>query len=141
VSSLKIVACFKAVPDEKDLVVNSDNTISFDRAEWKVGQYDLNAVEAGVQLAEELGNSEIVVLTVGGTRINNSKLKKAILSRGANQMYGVCEETLESIDSYATAQILAAAIRKIGDVDLVLCGEGSGDLYSQQVGAILGHYL
>jgi len=138
---LKIVACFKAVPEEKDITINSDNRLSFDRAEWKVGLYDLNAVEAGVRLTEDMGEGEISVLTAGGSKINNSKLKKAILARGASQLYGVCDDSLESIDSYATAQILSAALKQIGDVDLVLCGEGSGDVYSQQVGPALGQLL
>lgn len=56
-------------------------------------------------------------------------------------MYGVCDDYLEAIDCFATASILASAIKKIGAVDLVLCGEGSGDFYSQQVGPILGHLL
>ncbi len=138
---MKIVACVKVVPEEQDIVIESDNTLSFEKAELKVGQYDLNAVEAGVQLEEANGDSETIILTMGTSNLKNSKLQKAILSRGASQMFGVMVDSLESVDSYATAKNLAAAIRKIGNVDLVLCGEGSGDIYSQQVGPILGQLL
>jgi len=138
---MKIVACIKAVPEEQDIVVKSDYSLSFERAELKVGQYDLNAVEAGVQLGEAIGDSETIIATVGTTKLKNSKLQKSMLSRGASQLFAVVDDSLESVDSYATAKNLAAVIKQIGDVDLVLCGEGSSDIYSQQVGAMLGQLL
>jgi electron transfer flavoprotein beta subunit len=64
-----------------------------------------------------------------------------MLSRGAGQLAAVIDDSLEAANSFATASNLAAAIKKIGDVDLVLCGEGSGDIYSQQVGPLLGQLL
>ncbi|MEM5817941.1 MAG: electron transfer flavoprotein, partial [Desulfitobacterium hafniense] len=49
---MNIIACYKIVPEEQDIVVEKDRSLSFARAEWKIGQYDLNAVEAGVEIAE-----------------------------------------------------------------------------------------
>lgn len=137
---MNIISCFKLVPEEQDIVVRSDNTLSFERAEWKISLYDLNAIEAGVKLSEETGNVS-VVLTIGGKAVENSKLKKAALARGPAELYAVMDEGLETADSYATAEVLATAIKKIGNVSIVLCGEGSGDLYAQQVGPVLGHML
>lgn len=139
---MKTVACVKAVPEEQDISVKPDHTLDFGKAELKVGQYDLNAVEAAVQLQEATGGEEPLIITVGTTKgLKNTKLQKAMLSRGAGALFGVADDALDAIDSYATAQNLAAAITKIGAVDLVLCGEGSGDIYSQQVGPILGQLL
>jgi len=138
---MKVVVCVKAVPEEKDIQVRPDHTLSFDKAELKIGQYDLNAVEAAVVLQESSGGAEPIILTVGTVGLKNSKLQKAILSRGAGQLAAVVDESLDTADSYATASNLAAAVQKIGDVDLVLCGEGSGDIYSQQVGPLLGQLL
>jgi electron transfer flavoprotein beta subunit len=133
---LKTIVCYKAVPEEQDIVINSDHTLSFDRAEYKIGLYDLNAVEAGVQLG---GN--VIGLSVGGEIVDSSKMKKSILSRGVDEMYGVVDNSLTDTDSFAIASVLKAAIEKIGGVDLVLCGEGSGDVYAQQVGPALGQLL
>ena len=139
---MKIVACIKAVPEEQDITVKPDGTLDLSKAELKVGQYDLNAVEAAVQIKEATGGEEPIIVTVGTAHgLKNTKLQKAMLSRGAGALFGVAEDTLDTIDSYATARNLAAAINKIGGVDLVLCGEGSGDIYSQQVGPILGQLL
>lgn len=136
VTKLKIVVCYKAVPEEQDILVNADHTLSFERSEYKIGVYDLNAVEAGVKLG-----GTVIGLTVGGEIVDNSKMKKSILSRGVNEMYGVMDNSLADMDSFSVASVLKAAIEKIGDVDLVLCGEGSGDVYSQQVGPVLGQLL
>ena len=139
---MKTLVCYKLVPEEEEIEVKRDRTLGLTKAQWKIGQYDLNAVEAGMKVKEESGGKgDIVVLTVGGEMVDNSKLKKAILSRGPAQMYGIRDEALTTADSYTTASVLKAGIEKIGDVDLVLCGEGSGDIYAQQVGAVLGALL
>lgn len=139
---MKIIACVKAVPEEQDIAVRSDHTLDLSKAELKVGQYDLNAVEAAVQLQEATSGAEPTVVTMGTLKgLKNSKLQKAMLSRGAGELFCIADDSLDAIDSFATAKNLATAISKIGGVDLVLCGEGSGDIYAQQVGPILGQLL
>lgn len=137
---MRVISCCKAVPEEQDLVVTKDRQISFEKAEWKFGQYDLNAVEAGKQLVETAGG-HLSGLSVGGNILNNTKLRKDILSRGLDDLYVVMDETLEQADTYQSARVLEAAIKNIGEFDLVLCGAGSSDRYSQQVGNQLGELL
>jgi electron transfer flavoprotein beta subunit len=50
-------------------------------------------------------------------------------------------EELADADTALTARVLAAAIRQMPGIDLVLCGEGSADLYFQQVGLQVGERL
>ena len=69
---MDVVVCYKIVPEEQDIKVLDDQTLSFDKAELKIGQYDLNAVEAGVQLVDSEGG-KISALTVG-TSQNKRKL-------------------------------------------------------------------
>ncbi|NLI91328.1 MAG: electron transfer flavoprotein [Peptococcaceae bacterium] len=137
---MRVISCCKAVPEEQDIVVAKDRQISFEKAEWKFGQYDLNAVEAGKQLVEAAGG-QLSGLCAGGNILDNSKMKKDILSRGLDDLYLVIDESLEQADTYQSARVLEAAIKKIGDFDLVLCGAGSSDLYAQQVGNQLGELL
>ncbi|NLF34856.1 MAG: putative electron transfer flavoprotein FixA [Clostridiales bacterium] len=138
---MKIVVCYKNVPDEQDIAVKADRTLDFSGAVWKIGQYDLNAIEAGTVLATATGDSEVIVLTAGGAVVDNSKQKKAVLSRGGARVIGVMDEALAATDTLTTATVLKAAIEKIGGVDLVLFGEGSGDLYAQQTGTVTGSLL
>ncbi|WP_019240268.1 MULTISPECIES: electron transfer flavoprotein [Bacillus] len=137
---MDVVVCYKIVPEEQDIKVLDDQTLSFDKAELKIGQYDLNAVEAGVQLVESEGG-KISALTVGTSQVENTKLKKAILSRGPQELYLVSDDSFEKADTYLTAKTLAAAVKKMDHVDLILCGEGSSDVYAQQVGVQLGEML
>lgn len=137
---MKIVACYKCVPEEEQISIRSDHTLDFSKAESKIGQYDLNAVEAGMQLKESNGG-EMLVLTAGDSVVENSKLRKGILAHGPERLYGIRDDELKMADSLTTAKELEAGIEKIGGVDLVLCGEGSGDIYAQQVGSVLGALL
>lgn len=137
---MNIITCYKIVPEEQDIIVKSDRTLSFERAEWKIGQYDLNAVEAGMELAAATEGS-VSALSIGGKQLENSKLRKNILSRGPKDLFLVSDDALADADTYQTASVLAAAIKKMDSFDLVLCGEGSSDLYAQQVGPQLGQIL
>lgn len=137
---MEIVTCYKIVPEEQDIIVNKDRSLSLEKAEWKIGQYDLHAVEAGMQIAQATGG-KVVALSIGDKQLENSKLKKGILSRGPEELYTVVDDCLTGADTYQTASVLAAAITKKGHFDLVLCGEGSSDLNAQQVGSQLGEML
>lgn len=137
---MNIVVCVKLAPDAGDIEVRGDGTISLERAEWAIGGFDLQAIEAGVRLAEGSGG-KVTALSAGPRQINNSKLKKDILSRGPDELVMVVDDRLANADTAATATVLAAAIGKLGQVDLVLCGEGSADLYFQQVGLQVGERL
>lgn len=137
---MNVIACYKIVPDEQSIGVAADRSLNLDKAELVIGTYDLNAVEAGAQLVEALGG-ELTALTVGTAEVENSKLKKAVLSRGPAKAVTVNDPAMAGADSFATAAALAEAVKKIGKYDLVICGEGSSDLYAQQVGVQLGERL
>lgn len=137
---MNIVVCYKIVPDEQDVAVQADRTLSFERAALKIGDYDLNAVEAGAQLAA-VHEATLVSLTAGGDAVEDTKLKKAVLARGPHENVAVKDPSLPEAGSSKTARVLAAALKQLGGVDLVLCGEGSADLYAQQVGVQLGELL
>lgn len=135
---MKIITCFKLVPEEQDIVVTPDHALSFDNAAAKISQFDLNAIEAATQLASD--DDEIAALTVGGSLLQNSKVRKDVLSRGPDSLFMLQDAQLEHSLPKETAQALAAAAEKMG-FDLMLFGEGSGDLYAQQVGLLVGEIL
>lgn len=135
---MKIVVCFKIIHDENELVVRQDRTVDDSKAGYVISAYDCNAVEAAMRLAAEIENGSVVALTAGGERVENGKMKKAILSRGPEAMYAVKNESLDGADSFDTAMALKCGLEEIGGADLVICGEGSGDVYNQQVGNMLG---
>lgn len=135
---MKLITCFKLVPEEQDIVVTPERSLNFDRADAKISQFDLNAIEAATQLSAEC--DEIVALTVGGSLLQNSKVRKDVLSRGPDSLFMVQDPQLEHSLPRDTAQALACAAKNI-EFDLMLFGEGSGDIYAQQVGLLVGELL
>ena len=98
-----------------------------------VSAYDLNAIEAAAQLAAANEGSNVVAVTVGGADIDDSKLKKNVLARGVDELYMTADDACKGLDARATAVALAELVSKVGDFDVVLCGDGSADNYAQQV--------
>jgi electron transfer flavoprotein beta subunit len=137
---MNIITCYKLVPEEQDITVKTDGTLDISKAEPKISQFDLNAVEAAVELKALIGDTSITALSVGGAALENAKARKDILSRGPDELLIVCDPALTHIPPYYTADILAAAA-KSKTFDLIICGDGSSDLYSQQVGILLGEAL
>lgn len=135
-----IVACYKWVLDEQDIRINPGNlSLDISRAKSKISDYDRNAIEEAVLLADKHGGS-VTALTFGIGAVKQS-LKDA-LSRGPEKVFWVSDDAADKADAYVTANVLAAALKKIGSYDIIICGEGSADTYSQQVGpriaALLG---
>ncbi|MBY6276044.1 electron transfer flavoprotein subunit beta/FixA family protein [Symbiobacterium thermophilum] len=136
---MKALVCYKWVKDEADIVVDPVNkTLKTDKAKYKISDYDRNALELGAQLNEK-NNVEVISITVG-QEVKSSTMD--VLARGSQKAYYV---EAPEVDSSITAKIIAEAVKKIGDIDLIICGEGSADQYSQQVGprlaALLGYQL
>lgn len=138
---MKIITCYKSVPDEQDITVNSvDGSLDLSRADNKISQYDLNAIEAACQLRQQVADAQVIALSVGGNALNNAKGRKDVLSRGPDELVVVVDDQFEHALPHQTATGLAAAANKLG-FDLIICGDGSADLYAQQVGLLLGEAL
>ena len=130
---MNIVAAFKVVPDDQDIQVSADGTLDYSKAKNTVSAYDLTAIEAAAQLAAANEGSNVVAVTVGGADIDDSKLKKNVLARGVDELYMTADDACKGLDARATAVALAELVSKVGDFDVVLCGDGSADNYAQQV--------
>ncbi|TGE37018.1 electron transfer flavoprotein beta subunit/FixA family protein [Desulfosporosinus fructosivorans] len=133
-----IIACYKWVLDEADIKINPDQSIDTNKAKGKISDYDKNAIEAVVQAAKTLGG-KAVGLTFGNAKTKQS-LKDA-LSRGLEEGYWINSEQAVTADGAVTAKVLAAAIKKIGDVSLVVCAEGASDTYARQTAPRVGAAL
>ncbi len=138
---MNIVAAFKVVPDDQDIQVSADGTLDYSKAKNTVSAYDLNAIEAAAQLAAANEGSNVVAVTVGGADIDDSKLKKNVLARGVDELYMTADDACKGLDARATAVALAELVSKVGDFDVVLCGDGSADNYAQQVDVQLADAL
>jgi electron transfer flavoprotein beta subunit len=92
--------------------------------------YDANALEAALKLKEQHGG-EVVALSLGAAEARDT-LKRA-LAMGATEAVLVSDPTFDQLDSFGTARVLAAAIKKLGDFDLILSGRQASDTDAGQV--------
>lgn len=94
---------------------------------------DENALEAALRIKDERPETEITVISMG-PQMARPVVKKS-LAAGADALYLLEDASFEDLDSSASAHILATAIRKIGEFDLILCGRQSSDTDAGQVGS------
>lgn len=136
---MKIVVLVKQVPDMDTVKFDREKGV-IDRASAgvEVNPFDLNALEAGIQLKDKLG-AEVYVLSMGPPRAEET-LKDAI-SRGADAGYLLTDRLFGGADCKATSKTLVAGIKKIGNVDLVIAGLQTVDGDTGQVGGEIAQYL
>lgn len=135
----RIIACFKWVIDEAYIRQGSSGSLDFSSVDYKLSDYDRNAIEEAVRLRSSHGG-EVVAMTVGTPEA--TKGVKDALSRGPDQACFIADAAFNQLEPSQTAAILAEVIRaRFADYGLILCGEGSGDLYAQQTGARLAEHL
>ncbi|MDM8528970.1 electron transfer flavoprotein subunit beta/FixA family protein [Anaerolineales bacterium HSG24] len=123
---MKIVVLVKQTPDTAKLSKRMDGLqLSADGGPRIVNPWDEYAIEAGLVLAEKNKGSKVTALCLGKPEATEA-LKRAI-AMGANDAVLISDSVLAQADSLVTAKVLAAAIKKIGEVDLVLAGRSSID--------------
>jgi electron transfer flavoprotein beta subunit len=105
----------------------------------KISDFDKNALEEAVRVKEKNAGVEVVTVTVASEEAK-TVLREA-LAMGADKAYVVFEPSLQNVDTLGTAHILVETIKKIGEYDLVLCGESSLDSFSGLVGSRVGELL
>jgi electron transfer flavoprotein beta subunit len=102
----------------------SDNTTDRENVDGLLSELDEYAVEEALKIVEA-GEGEVTVLTVGPDQASDA-IKKA-LQMGADKGVHVNDDAIHGSDAIATSLVLAEAVRKIGDVDLVITGMASTD--------------
>lgn len=135
---LDIAVCFKWVVDEAYIRRTSSGDLDFTSVDYKISEYDRNAIEAAVRLRDEFGGS-VTAMTVSVPEA--TKGVKDALSRGPDQAIFIADASFKDLDSSQTAAILGDVLREKMNYQLILCGEGSGDAYAQQVGPRLAEVL
>jgi electron transfer flavoprotein beta subunit len=139
---LKIIACIKQVPDSEAKVRAEGGQISWGDAPLVINPFDEYAVEGALQ-QKEATNGTVTALCIGPESAKEA-LKHA-LAMGADDAILVSDTVLNHLDTVGAARVLAAAIQKIGGVDMVIFGRqtldnGSG-LTPAQTARLLGWSL
>jgi electron transfer flavoprotein beta subunit len=127
---MNIVVCAKQVVDVSEIKLDpSTKRPVLTGIAKKISDIDKNAMEEAIKMKEKV-TGRITVLTVG-TPDAKERIKE-LLAMGADE--GIVVAAPADSDYATTASLIVAAIKKLGHVDAILCGEASIDLFSGQMG-------
>ncbi len=128
---MKIVVCIKQVPDTNEVKLDPvTNTLIRDGVPSIINHDDKSGIEAALTLREQVGGT-VTVVCMGPPQADVA-LREA-LAMGCDDAYLVSDRAFGGSDTFATAQIVAAAVKKIG-FDLVITGRQAIDGDTAQVG-------
>jgi electron transfer flavoprotein beta subunit len=137
---MKIVVAIKQVP-ARDSVLRVDSNgkwIADADLSYEINEPDAYALEAGLQLKEQVGG-EVVVLSAGPARA--AQTIREALAKGADRAVHIeSEDNFDGGDPLVVAKLMAAALKQESP-DLVLTGLQSDDLGMGQTGVILAELL
>ncbi|MBN2146120.1 MAG: electron transfer flavoprotein subunit beta/FixA family protein [Anaerolineales bacterium] len=136
---MKIVVCVKQVPDSAAKIVAENGKPQWGDAPLVINPWDEYAVEAALLQAEAHGG-DVIAISIGGE--NAKEALKHALAMGVSEAFLISDPALAQADSQVIARVLAAAIQKIGAVDLALLGRQAIDsdtgLTASQTARVLG---
>ena len=136
---MNIVVCIKQVPDTTDVKINPEtNTLIRDGVASIINPFDVYAIEEAVRLKEKYGGS-VTVISMGPPQVEAS-LRDAI-AVGADEAVLLTDRAFAGADTLATSYTLAAGIRRLGQVDMVILGRQAIDGDTGQVGPELAENL
>lgn len=105
---------------------------------WLTSTYDESALEAALQLKDQHA-ATVTLLSLAPDDV--TEWLQETLATGADEAILVHDAALACGDSFVTAEVLAAALRKLDGVDLVLCGRQASDTDAGIVGPALAEHL
>ncbi|MDP6605704.1 MAG: electron transfer flavoprotein subunit beta/FixA family protein [Dehalococcoidia bacterium] len=126
------IVCLKVVPRPEEVRVDME-TLTLDRSGRSfINPADMHALEMALALKDRYGGS-VRLLAMGPPPFED--YLRIALTMGADEAVLLSDRAFGGADTLATSYTLAAGIRKMGDFDLVLCGEESSDGATAQVPA------
>lgn len=136
---MNIIIPIKQVPETSNVKMDEETgTMVREGVESIINPLDLYAIELGIQLKEEHGG-KITVITMGPPSAERA-LKEA-MAMGCDDGILISGREFAGSDTRATSYVLAEAIKKIKDYDLILAGERATDGDTGQVGPGIASFL
>ncbi len=127
---MNIIVCAKQVVDVSEMKIDSSTKKPIlQGVPQKISDIDKNAMEEAIKIKDKHGG-KITVLTVGPA--DAKERIKELLAMGADE--GILIPYPDKYDYHVVSTLLTEAIKKIGEYDIILCGEASIDLFSGQIG-------
>lgn len=124
----KILVCVKMVPVDFNAGLDSQFHVQRNKTGLQLNVADMAAVEAALSCPLE---KEVTILSMGLKK--SEDVLKDLLIRGADRAILINDKRMAGADTFATAQVLKAAVRKLGDFALIICGRRAVDGETGQI--------
>jgi len=136
---MNIIVCLKTVPEATEVKIDpATNNLVRQGTKNIINPLDAYALEEAVRLKEKNGG-KVTVISMG--QLENKDTLKEAVSLGADEAILLSDAAFTGADTWATANTLAAAIKKSGQFDIVVCGRQTLDGDTGQVGPQLAEML
>ena len=139
---MRFAVCLKPVPDPGEWsrlrLDPQSGTLIRTGIPMVINPLDKHALEAALQLREKLGG-EVVLVSMAPPEA--APVLKEALAMGADRALLLSDKTFAGSDTLGTAHVLAEAIKGLGGVEAVLCGEETIDGGTAQVSAQVAEFL
>jgi electron transfer flavoprotein alpha/beta subunit len=138
--ALKIIVCAKQVPDTNEVKIDPvKNTLIREGVPSILNHDDANALEEALKIKDQYPDTHITVITMGPPQAKDLLIE--CLAMGADKGILISDRALGGSDTWATSNALAAAVKKIGDFDIIFAGRQAIDGDTAQVGPQLAEKL
>lgn len=136
---LHIVVCLKVVPKSEEIRVDpATKVLVREGVRSEINPPDMNALEMALDLRQRYGG-KVSLLSMGPPSFE--PYLRIGLAMGADDACLLSDRLFAGADTLATTYTLAMGVRKLGAVDLIICGEESADGATGQVPAGLAEWL
>lgn len=138
---LRVLVTLKQSPKSNQVrMIEGMNIVERDPDEAMLTFDDCNALELVLQMKDVMGEDiHITTLSMGNSK--TEEILRESLALGVDRAVLLNDEHLRGSDTPATARALAAAVRKVGEFDVILTGHASMDGRTGHVGAMVAEYL
>ncbi len=133
--SFNIIVLAKQVPDTQNVgkdAMKADGTVNRAALPAIFNPEDLNALEQALRIKDKFPGTTVSLLSMGPVRA--AEVLREGLFRGADKGYLLSGREFAGSDSLATSYALSCAIRKMGKVDMIICGRQAIDGDTAQTG-------
>ena len=128
---MNIIVCMKQIIDLEQIRIKAETRQPVvEGLPVLFGDFEKCALEEAVRIKERHGG-KVTAVAAGSPKLKDT-IKEA-LAIGADEAVILIDPAFQDSDAMGSARLLAKAIQKIGEYDLVMLGEGSADNYSGQV--------
>ena len=136
---MKIIVPIKQVPETSAVKMDPETgTMIREGVEAIINPLDLYGIELAIQLREQFGG-EVTAVSMGPPKA--AKALREAVAMGCDGGVLLSDRAFAGADTWATGYVLARAIARLGDFDLVICGERATDGDTGQVGPGIASFL